>query len=209
MKNPYDVLGIKRNSTEKEIKKAWKAKSKKHHPDTGGNEEDFHEVQKAYELLNNSELRLGLQLFGEEVNLDEMKKIMGTFQKDLLAILFNCVIDRKDPFKILANEYDKKIALCGAEITAGKQFKRTCEKAQQLLETDLKENFVAKWIESSIIQAEQDTALQIQQIEIYNRLIAITDQFRFRKEMPASGFVSTSSCMNTNSLFNVAGIFSS
>ncbi len=37
MKNPYDVLGVERNATEEEIKKAVRALSKEYHPDVWAN----------------------------------------------------------------------------------------------------------------------------------------------------------------------------
>ena len=50
--NPYKILGIKETATDKEIKKAWRDLSKKHHPDISkSNDETYHEIQKAYELL--------------------------------------------------------------------------------------------------------------------------------------------------------------
>lgn len=58
MRDPYTVLGISRNATEEEIKKAYKALSRKYHPDANINnpnkeqaEEMFKEVQQAYQQI--------------------------------------------------------------------------------------------------------------------------------------------------------------
>lgn len=51
--NPYEVLGIDKNATEDEIKKAYRQKAKEHHPDVGGDEEKFKKVQAAYDTLTN------------------------------------------------------------------------------------------------------------------------------------------------------------
>lgn len=58
MNNPYDVLGVSRNATNDEIKKAYKQLCKKYHPDSYVNnpladlaEEKFKEVQTAYEQI--------------------------------------------------------------------------------------------------------------------------------------------------------------
>lgn len=53
--NPYSVLGIGRNADEEEIKKAYRDKAKKHHPDRGGDEEEFKNIQKAYEEIKNED----------------------------------------------------------------------------------------------------------------------------------------------------------
>lgn len=58
MYNPYSVLGVDSNATEEEIKKAYKALSRKYHPDANINnpnkeqaEEKFKEIQAAYQQI--------------------------------------------------------------------------------------------------------------------------------------------------------------
>ncbi len=58
MGNPYDVLGIKPGATDEEIKKAYRALSRKYHPDANINnpnrkqaEERFKEIQQAYNQI--------------------------------------------------------------------------------------------------------------------------------------------------------------
>ena len=56
-KDYYEILGIPRNSSPKEIKKAYYELAKKYHPDSNkGNTETtkkFQEVSEAYEVLIN------------------------------------------------------------------------------------------------------------------------------------------------------------
>ena len=49
--DPYRVLGVSRDATRKELIAAYREKSKKHHPDTGGDDWAFVEIQRAYEEL--------------------------------------------------------------------------------------------------------------------------------------------------------------
>ncbi|MCI8691737.1 MAG: J domain-containing protein [Lachnospiraceae bacterium] len=58
MYDPYSVLGVGRNATEEEIKKAYKALSRRYHPDANVNnpnkaqaEERFKEIQGAYQQI--------------------------------------------------------------------------------------------------------------------------------------------------------------
>ena len=58
MLDPYSVLGVSRNATDEEIKKAYRKLSRKYHPDANINnpnkdqaEEKFKEVQQAYEQI--------------------------------------------------------------------------------------------------------------------------------------------------------------
>jgi len=51
--NPYDILNIPRNSSEEEIKRAYKKLARENHPDKGGSKEKFQEINRAYEMLGN------------------------------------------------------------------------------------------------------------------------------------------------------------
>ena len=58
MSDPYRVLGVSRDASEDEIKKAYRALSRKYHPDANVNnphkdqaEEKFKEVQQAYDQI--------------------------------------------------------------------------------------------------------------------------------------------------------------
>jgi curved DNA-binding protein len=57
MKNYYDVLGVNEDSTSAEITKAFKELAKKHHPDRGGDEAKFKEINEAHDTLKNSQKR--------------------------------------------------------------------------------------------------------------------------------------------------------
>ena len=64
----YDVLGVAKNASEAEIKKAFKKKAMKHHPDRNksdaGAEAKFKEINEAYEILSNPQRRQQYDQFG-------------------------------------------------------------------------------------------------------------------------------------------------
>jgi len=47
----YSTLGVARNASPEDLKKAYKKASMQHHPDRGGNEETFKQINEAYSTL--------------------------------------------------------------------------------------------------------------------------------------------------------------
>lgn len=63
----YEVLGISKNATEQEVKKAYRQLAKKYHPDVNkedGAEAKFKEVQEAYDVIGDATKRSEYDQFG-------------------------------------------------------------------------------------------------------------------------------------------------
>lgn len=65
MKDYYDVLGVPRNASKDDIKKAYRRLAHQFHPDKGGGDEKkFKEVNEAYQVLSSDEKRAQYDRFG-------------------------------------------------------------------------------------------------------------------------------------------------
>ena len=60
----YDLLGVSRTASDKELHKAFKKKSMQHHPDRGGDAEKFKEINEAYSTLKDPNKRQMYDQFG-------------------------------------------------------------------------------------------------------------------------------------------------
>ncbi len=65
MKDFYQVLGVSKDASNEEIKKAYRKLAHQYHPDKGGDEKKFKEINEAYQTLSNSEKRTQYDQFGK------------------------------------------------------------------------------------------------------------------------------------------------
>ena len=83
--NYYTVLGVDRNASAKEVKRAFRRLARQHHPDVNpGNEEAerrFKEINEANEVLSNPETRRAYDTYGDQWRhadkMDEMRRQRG------------------------------------------------------------------------------------------------------------------------------------
>jgi DnaJ-class molecular chaperone len=61
----YATLGLQRNASDAEIKKAYRSLAMKHHPDRGGDEKRFKDISQAYDFLSNPEKKQIIDLGGD------------------------------------------------------------------------------------------------------------------------------------------------
>ncbi|XXG44340.1 hypothetical protein AAC387_Pa01g4172 [Persea americana] len=67
--DPYKVLGVDKNASQRDIQKAFHKLSLKYHPDKNkekGAQEKFSEINNAYEILSDEEKRKNYDLYGDE-----------------------------------------------------------------------------------------------------------------------------------------------
>ncbi|MDH5769491.1 MAG: DnaJ domain-containing protein, partial [Nitrospirota bacterium] len=92
MKDYYDILGISRDATETDIKKAFRQLALKYHPDRNqGNkeaEENFKEINEAYSCLSDTEKRSHYDRFGTVEGIGTGFSPFGTGFGDIFEDIF-------------------------------------------------------------------------------------------------------------------------
>jgi len=85
----YDILGVSRNATIQEIRKAYRKKALKEHPDKGGNEEEFKKLTGAYEILKDDEKREIYNKHGLEGLKAQNNGMSGGMPRDIFDLFTN------------------------------------------------------------------------------------------------------------------------
>lgn len=83
----YETLEVEKTVDEKEIKKAYRKLSRVHHPDKGGDEHKFKEINAAYEILSDKEKREAYDKYGLE-GVSEDGAPGGGGGEDLFSMFF-------------------------------------------------------------------------------------------------------------------------
>ena len=88
----YEILGVPKNSTHEEIRKAYRKLVKIKHPDKGGNEKEFQDLQTAYDILSDENKRKVYDEYGE----DGIKEGMQNPPENDIFNLFNTTGTRRE-----------------------------------------------------------------------------------------------------------------
>lgn len=83
----YDVLEVNKDATQEDIKKAYRRKAAKSHPDVGGDSEEFKVLTTAFEVLSDSTRRKQYDETGHT------ERPSTTEPEDILIMFFNQVVE--------------------------------------------------------------------------------------------------------------------
>ena len=77
--NPYKILGVNKDASQDEIKYAFREKALEHHPDKGGDEEKFKQINEAYSMISDSKKRGRYDAARDGVGFGNFRGFDGSF----------------------------------------------------------------------------------------------------------------------------------
>ena len=174
MFNPYDILGVKKNSSEEEIKKAYKDLAKIWHPDKDtGNKDRFQSINDAYECLVDKEKRKWYDEFGYIKNSKEEKEFDTALEK-ISVLSTNIYLNLKTQNKSFGNiDFVKELLkICRQDIiTLDKQIDELEKIKPNLLEfLNLTKNKLKKKKSGKIVPAILINKIQVGYEQISERI---------------------------------------
>ena len=112
--NYYEMLGVDQYATAEEIKKSYRELAKKHHPDKGGNEEEFKKINEAYSILSNDEKRMNYDrdfffINARQKAFEEQQKRALDIYQTLVITLKECYTGASKKVRLGGNVIDIEI----------------------------------------------------------------------------------------------------
>ena len=184
MKSLYEILGVAKNSSTIVIKEAFKKLAMEHHPDKGGDADEFIKVQQAYEILSDPKSRKLYDETGFIPNMNEESMIISKAKNNLIQALRGIITSQPfamnpDRFDIMGTMRklvtDNKDNITGMLNQKNKQIKLTQKVLKKLTKkTKTESSFLHDSINSMIseIQSEiNQITLDLKTIDIMSELI--------------------------------------
>lgn len=127
--NYYEILGVSKDATEDDIKKAWRRLASAHHPDRHTDEGDkadataaFQKLQQAYDTLSDPEKRNNYDTYGtSEVDVREQVKMTVLNE-------FNILVQSHGDLRWVSNLFDAISVNLRANLTKNESEVRKAEK---------------------------------------------------------------------------------
>jgi DnaJ-class molecular chaperone len=88
MASPYEILGVSKGCSEGELKKAYRKLAIVHHPDKGGDPEQFKKIQGAYDILSDPQKRQNFDQFGNPDGPPQGNPFAGGGMPDIFSQMF-------------------------------------------------------------------------------------------------------------------------
>jgi curved DNA-binding protein CbpA len=83
--DPYQVLGALSTAPDREIKEAYRKLARTHHPDVGGDPEEFKKIQEAYSLIGDPVKRAVHDLERRRSGVNDARKEATEITNEYLA----------------------------------------------------------------------------------------------------------------------------
>lgn len=112
----YSILGVNKQASAEEIKKAYKRKAMEHHPDRGGDHNTFAQINEAYETLKNPQKRADYDKPQPQYNFRQSGNPQGF--EDIFAQFFG----QRGPRQQRNRDLKIQVAIDLKEAAVGKDF---------------------------------------------------------------------------------------
>lgn len=179
--NPYIILEVSIHSSEEEIKKKFRILAQLHHPDKGGDEEKFKQINLAYSILSDPARRKHFDKTGEyNINEGVREEALGNISMILTHFINQINPDFEDLIVIMRNDINNEknntntsISNCIAAITK-------LEKALKKIKRKKEGENILKLFAMQQIQLQENNILNLnKKLEVCDKMLEILEDYKY------------------------------
>lgn len=186
MPSLYEILGVSRDASDDAIRKAYRKRAQKEHPDKGGDTEAFQALQKAYLVLSDPESRKHYDETGEEGGPSKrVEEVFNILANLLVQHIEQVDIDRKDLIEMMRESSRRRQVEIRADIKKRKVVIKRFENAlSRLQKKGSGENAFAVVIQNNIRAIEQCIIDSEAQIKLGDLALEILADYVYAVDVP-------------------------
>ena len=180
----YDDLGLLPDCTPAEIKQQYRILAHQHHPDRGGDEEQFKRIKLAYEILSDPVKRAHYDSTGE--NFDEvdvnnevitrLSNMITQFTQQINPEFDDLILKMKVDIQQAQHQTHNAIIMCNSMI------QKLNVIAQKIKLKKEGENLLRSFVESRINQYNNELASHHLTLIVYKKMLDILEEYHFSLE---------------------------
>lgn len=179
--DPYTTLGVPKDADGDALKRAYRKKSKKCHPDTAGTDEAQREINAAYAVLCDPDRRKRYDETGES----EPPK--DSALQELVTMFVGAVAeDTSDPLKFVSQQ----LSLTSRNVADQQEKYRKLAakfrlKADKVSRTGDGENLLATALRNQAAELERQALLGEEHLGKFARMLALLDEYKWKLDEPS------------------------
>lgn len=195
MIDPYEVLGVDPKAGKEEIKKAYRRKAKKHHPDRGGEQKDMSILLLCYDMLLDDSKRQRFDDMGEmdDVNAPPKDNKAYNYLAKKAGELVATMMEQKvsllttDMVRLFSTAIQADIQLVPSKIMKlerGRKELETCKKKFKQKPGSSEDDFLIVWLTREVQNFDKSINDLKATILIMQQAKAVVDSYTFEVDQP-------------------------
>lgn len=182
----YDDLGVDKSADKATIKRAYRKRAQKAHPDRGGDAEKFHQITRAYNVLYDDARRAHYDETGKDGQEDRRGALMARLAALFMQLIEQHDVDRTDIMllmtqALLSGKQQTKGAITKAEQTIAKYYRAQ----KRVKKKGVGENLFLQMLDGQIGQARRGIEMAKLEIEKLDEMLAIVKDYQYSAESGA------------------------
>ena len=183
---PYTILGVNKDASPSEIKKAYRKQSKKHHPDKGGNHDTFSKISNAMAIIGDPQKRKQFDETGKTEE-DSFDKRFQQFIMEGLAHMDNKDniehLDLIEMFTDAAQETKNRILKTKRNVIKSiAKYEKAVKRIKRKDGND-ERNIILHLMQSKLDRFKREKITCTTEIEFAEKVIAVLGEYDFEFEV--------------------------